>query len=128
MMTKEYVVSILRREDMVDTISKLRTQFSTIMTDFYFFRTFIDSLKTAGVNIEIHNTIQPFSDTNEISKIVDNRYIVFSKDFEYLKINFDNDKLRYRLKEYNELQKNMSMLESAHALIDIFINILEEQL
>ena len=124
-MTKEYIISVLRREEIVKEVSLLRTQFELQMTDFYFFRTFIEAFKKSGIETEIQHEVLPFSFTDKISKL-DNQYCIrFYKDREYLSKRFRYDKLQNKLKEYNTIQGEMSMLESASALIDIFISLIE---
>lgn len=127
-MTKSYIEKILKDDKMIHDIAIRRTQFSSKMSNFYFFKTFFESLLTVGISSTIHHKIVPSSGISTVSKIDTHEIIEFSssKFPNTLSFKFDTYKLNDKLREYNELQKTMGFTESAIYLIDIFLNLLEE--
>ena len=124
-MLKEYIINILREEKTIKQISLLRTQFSPLMTDFYFFRTFFEVLIPFRITAKIGISIKPFTNLDYTEKPKELKSIEFECKGDYYKTEYDYLKLNDKLKEYNETQGNMSMMESANALVDIFIWLME---
>lgn len=119
MLNKEYIESLLKDEDVVSKISKARTQFSFIMTEFYFFNTFFMVLESLNIHCSI----------NKQSGIIEGDpvlfcYIEFAQDYDLYTTQYDQEELVQKLLTYNALQSNMSMSESVHNLIDIFLSLL----
>lgn len=124
-MNKEYIESLLREEEMVNIISKLRTQFSSQMTESNFFKIFIEAFKYIGIEVDITDEVVPFVFTVELSKFDITYCIRFNDNGKYLSKRFRHDEIQNKLKEYNTTQEGKGMLKSAHDLIDIFIGLLE---
>ena len=121
-MKKDYIESLLREEEIVLQISKLRTQFSHHITEFYFFKTFIEVLKLLNINCLVFDdaTFEPESGKFIVSSFIElqeNNNILRSSKFK--RTDFVNI-----LRKYNTDQCEMSLRESTHALIDIFIGLL----
>lgn len=119
-MNKEYIEALLREEEMVNIISKLRTQFSRQITEFYFFRTFFEALNMVGINGTTTKSHCPYD-----GGIKTDHYIILSEKNNKLNNQYNNDKLLEDLKNYNATQEGLGMIKSAHKLIDIFISLLE---
>ena len=121
---KDEIIELFKREDMINKITISRVNFSTNISEFYFFQTFILALQSVGITAEVHNNILPSSGISDISNIKNERYITFIRGNEYLKVNFDTHELNNKLNSFNLLQKDMGMKESTIALIDIFLSLL----
>ena len=120
MLNKEYIKKLLNEEINVELISITRTHFSLIMTEFYFFEIFIHVLKISGIDCEIHK--QPgFIDDN----LVRSCYIHFTDGEDKYITQYDSRKFERDLQKFNNSQVDMGMLESAQALINIFVSLLE---
>lgn len=112
---KEYIKSLLMDEKIVEYISILRTQFSPQMTESHFFKIFFDALYKLNITGE-HHTI--FKDCKECYLILwENKKYKYEFQYNYRKLQEDLD-------TYNMKQGGMSMLESVHKLIDIFVGLL----
>lgn len=122
-MNKQDIELVLKRENAVKMISKLRTQFSPSMTEFYFFRTFFETLR--NFNIRGYETKDVYDENGELKY----KYsIILSKIGErpeYIS-EYNLEKLHNDLNNYNNSLSSMGMIESANALIDIFIGLLED--
>lgn len=119
-MDKKDIEKLLREENTLSFISKFRTQFSVTITEFYFFRTFFAALESVGIK----------GDTVKYSRMVNNgiktdHCIILNKgSINYLEAVYDREKLLQELKRYNNSFEDTGMLESANALVDIFISLL----
>lgn len=51
---KETIKKILKEESNVQCITKLRTQYNRNISEFYFFKIFVDILTPKGINISVH--------------------------------------------------------------------------
>jgi hypothetical protein len=118
-MNKEYIESLLKNEKITSQISIMRTQFTHIMSEFYFFNTFFRVLKSLG--FEVHHRKESVIVDGKVASFC---FIDFLKDNEKYTTEYDNGKLQNDLNNFNEIQGDMSMLESANALIDIFLSLL----
>lgn len=119
MLNKEYIEGLLREDKTIDMISITRTQFSPIMTEFYFFNTFFQVLRLLKID----------SKSRKDSKILDGEpvlfcYIEFTNGKENYTTQYDPHELERELRRFNNLQGEMSMRESANTLIDIFLSLL----
>lgn len=126
---KETIKKILKEESNVQCITKLRTQYSRNISEFYFFKIFVDILTPKGINISVHKkgTFDPIDlnlsiENKEKIKLVNILTISmnsYSSDYY-----FNSAYLEKVLNEFNNKQINMSMIESTNALIDIFLGLL----
>lgn len=118
-MNKEYIKTLLQDEEMINKISKLRTQFSLYMSEFYFFRTFFEALKSVGING--HTDVK----YNTYNGLETSYFIILCKDDIELRFQYDNNKFQDELSVFNKSQSEMGFRESAIKLTNIFINLLE---
>ena len=115
---REHIKSCLKDEDTIKQISLMRTQFTHIMSEFYFFNIFFRILKS--LNIEYSRT-----ECNTIDGDTSQFYFInFYKSGVIYTTVYNHNKLIEDIKEFNFLQGDMGMLESANALVDIFISLL----
>ena len=121
-MNKEYIESLLREEVIVSTISKLRTQFNNKITEFYFFKVFIEVLQSLGIKSELCSSSYI---NNDNSVVTDYKLTLWENENNKYKCMYDHDKLLKDLDNYNAAQEGKGMHKSAHDLIDIFIGLLE---
>lgn len=119
---KKYIESILSGTNMIHTVSSKKTLCSHIMTEFYFFKIFIDSLKTADIKVSVDIEILPHSSTKKV-KVKEYITIINSSGESYKKP-LDTDKLNKKLTKYNSSISDMSFIESTIELINIFISLL----
>lgn len=118
---KKMIKKVLKDEKMIEKISIMRTQFSHIMTEFYFFNTFIQSLKTANIDIKI----QKVPLVVNIDKVVNECYMIIDTEGKHTSVKYNENKLFKELEQYNYSQGDMGFRNSTLALIDIFIGLFE---
>lgn len=124
-MNKEYIEYILKDEEMIKTISKLQTQCSHIMTEFYFFKIFFEALRTVGIICEIKHSVVSFSDVDDISNIKMNKNIMVVNGKDSMIVPIDDNTLSINIILYNRTKGDMSFAESTNALINIFISLFD---
>lgn len=125
-MDKKYIKSILNGTNMINIISKKKTLCGHHISDFYFFRIFIESLYTQEINVAVENEIIPswgYKYTSEEDFKI-RKIIRFTKGTEEFSVSFDQTLLNDKIKYYNSRLKDMGFMESTMALIDIFIDLL----
>lgn len=118
-MLKEYIENSLKQEETINKVSIMRTQFTHIMSEFYFFNTFVRVLKSLGVDVKHRKESRDIG--NDVAQFC---YIDFNYNGEKYTTQYDNDKLVNDLKNFNILQVEMGMRESASTLVDIFLSLL----
>lgn len=128
---KKKIETYLRSEETISNITIMRTQYNHILSEFYFFKIFIDILEQDGYRIYIkQNTVlEPIdinlSDDNR-NRIKTISTITLEKDSEIMEKTF-NSKTFYHtaISGFNFKQGDMGMRESTNALIDIFLSLLK---
>lgn len=125
-MNRNYIKSILNNTNMINTISKNKTLCGHHMSEFYFFRIFIESLYTQEINVTVEHEIVPswgYKYTSEEDFKV-RKIIRFRKGSDEFQVSFDQTLLEEKIKYYNSRLKNMGFMESTMALIEIFLDLL----
>ena len=128
---KKKIEDYLRSEETISNITIMRTQYNHVLSEFYFFKIFIDILEKDGyhINIKQDTVLEPIdinlSDDNR-NRIKTINTITLKKDGQTLQKMFDN-RLFYQttIFNFNLKQGDMGMRESTIALIDIFLSLLK---
>ena len=120
MLNKEYIVDLLKEDDMVNKVLVTRTQFNHVVVESNFFNTFFQVLKSEGIECT----------SRKDTRIIDNDtvefcYIEFIKDGEKYITEYDNNEFQENIRIFNDLQRDMSMHGSTNRLIEIFIDLLK---
>ena len=119
MLNKKYIEGVLREDNMVSSISKLRTRFSHTMSNFLFFKIFFEMFHTIDIDATITKRRCQYD-----GGIKTEYYIVINNDKDEYVTRYDSDKLEKDLQDFNNLQGEMGILESTHYLINIFVSLL----
>lgn len=114
-MNKEYMESLLKDEEIIKKISKIRTQYNHIITDIIFFKIFCSTLETLNIECEFTNWKLPYRGASIILKEKDK-----SAEIEY-----NPHKLENEIEKFNTTQSIMGFNKSTNALIDIFVNLFD---
>lgn len=125
-MDRKYIKSILSSANMINTISKNKTLYGHHMSEFYFFKIFIESLNTVDIKVTVEDKVVPswgYQYTSEDDLKV-TKIIYFQKGFDEFNVSFDQKLLNDKIREYNFLIKDMGFMESTMALIEIFLDLL----
>lgn len=125
-MNRKYIKDLLNCPSMIHRISKGKTQCSHNMTDFDFFKIFIEAFKGMDIELRIEDKINasfPYGYTSE-SNLKDMKEMIFYKRFDYYRTSFDNMVLNDKLRRYNSRLKDIGFAESTMELIEIFLSLL----
>ena len=97
MFDKEYIVRQFDSNDMISLVSKLRTQFSLVMIELYFFQIFFEALNTININGTTTESHYPCD-----GGIKTDCYIVLSNGTNLLKCKYDPYELSNKIYSYNQ--------------------------
>lgn len=118
-MNKENIIAILKSEEMNKKIFTIRTNYSHIMTDFYFFKIFIEALKEFGIDTKIDKV--PVI----INGVPKNDCAIIMHDINSdIRFKYDEYELHNDILQFSQIQNQLGMKESVNYLIDLFINLL----
>lgn len=116
---KDHIENVLKQEETIKKILTVRTHYPHVMTKIYFFNIFVRVLNEFNIDC-IHKTENIAIDDDEAQFC----HIDFHYKGEIYTTEYDHYRLIEDIKNFNELQSDMSLRQSSSALIDIFISLL----
>lgn len=118
-MDKEYIEFILKDEEIAKSISKLRTQFSHHISEFYFFNLFVEILKKFNIMVKFEKKTY----INNENKPVTDCFISLYEGDKGITTQYDENKLKETLNHFNSKQSELGFFASTMFLIDTFVNL-----